>query len=293
MTHIVHSKLRHIFKLLNVRKYNDIAMKFCDNDEIMLFYNIINKNNVQIGGANTVEITYMNEQFTFHVVKENECIYYNLHKNNNVNNIPECLIIVINKKNNFAYINGISYDDECFSVNSIRKSGSTLLKIALALISKLKEKYDLKYIQLKDNSRKQCKKNKKYINLWAINMFTSGDTWYGKYGFIPYDTDTLNIDIENCKKYLYNKKIITTTKIKNTNIIKYLEIASKELKLKIDDNIFKQMKDKYANSTINEFFDIFLKKFDKYCEIFSHVYEKLIVSIKLYNLHNMVYFKKL
>jgi hypothetical protein len=62
------------------------------------------------------------------------------------------------KNYNCAIIDCVYYDEGCIysDMKDEYKSGGTILKIALKLIDKVKEKYKLGYIRLQDNSYKQC-----------------------------------------------------------------------------------------------------------------------------------------
>ena len=71
---------------------------------------------------------------------------------------PECLIVDINKELGIAHLTSISYNDKCFDIKSIQKSGSSLLNLSLKLIDKIKLHYNLKKITLTDFSRKYCNK---------------------------------------------------------------------------------------------------------------------------------------
>lgn len=290
----ISTKLDKILKKIHVKNHYKVSLELTGGNDYMFYYELFDHNrNLQTGGTKHITIKHNNENFMFYFFQDGNSIFFNLYKSNDENSMPACLIIIVDKKGKTAYINGISYDEKCFSVDSTQKCGSVLFKVALKLIDKMKLDYDLKYIQLKDNSRKYCKQIKTSIQLWAITMFTSGETWYGKYGFVPFDTDKLHADIENCKKYLYNKKIITTTKIKNTNIKKYLTKASEKLGIEIDDKIIDKLFDQYNDKNIRDFFGNFLKKYDKYCSIFEFIYKKVMRDYNMESLYGISYFKKL
>jgi hypothetical protein len=91
--------------------------------------------------------------------------------------------------------------------------------MSLDFISKiLKPKYKIKYVHLKDNSFYFCAKTKKRLDLDSIYMLSRGETWYGKRGFIPFNTDTNTVDVENYANYKLNNKLVN-----KTNIRKYFE----------------------------------------------------------------------
>jgi hypothetical protein len=287
-------KLEKILKELNVNRAYDVSIKLCEGSNHIFYYSLYNRNNkFQKGAGKHTILKYKNEEYKFYVFNEGNSISYNLYKNNDVNDIPECLIIDVNKKEKFVHIGGISYDDNCFEVNSIQKSGSTLLKIALKLIEKIEGYYGLKYIQLKDNSSKYCKKAGINIELSSLYMLTRADTWYGKYGFLPFDDIKQTVHKKNYDKYIQNKKIVNNILVKNTKIRKYLEKASNKLNLNISVKTFNILFEKYDNKTIVEFFYDFMKNFNKNCELFSLIYDQVMTDHKIKSLHNITYFKML
>jgi hypothetical protein len=288
------TKLSKILKRLHVKKYYDVAMRICQGNEHLFYYNLFDHNNeLQNGGSKHTTLKYKNEKFKFYVFNEGNSILYNLYQNDNIDKIPECLVIAVDKKEKFAYINGISYDGDCFQIDSIQKSGSTLFKVALLLIEKIKGHYGLKHIQLKDNSNKYCEKSRTNIELSSLYMLTKGDTWYGSYGFLPFDVDKKMLHKSNFDDYIQNKSIVKNTLLKDTEIIKYLIQASKELNLKISRSVFDKLYDKYKDESVQYFFLKFMGNFDKYCELFALVYKKLMKQLGLNNLHGVTYYKLL
>ena len=83
---------------------------------------------------------------------------------------------------------------------------------------------------------------------------------------------------------LFKKWIIfTETKIKDTNIIKYLEKTSDKLNLKINSDTFDKLLKIYNSKTINDL----IKDFNKNCELFSLICRKIMAN------HNITFFKML
>jgi len=168
--------------------------------------------------------------------------------------------------------NGVTYDKKCFEDSKCRDfrnewNGSTLLKIAFKLIRQLKEKYDVKYITLTDNSQKYCRSGK-IIDLDSFLMLTTGNTWhnfllkrnfskkfsnsksqdlelYGKYGFVPFDSTHENTDKLNLKDYIQNQQILTNTLLKNTNIKKIILKAILKYKLNFSIKEINEILTKY------------------------------------------------
>ncbi len=108
-----------------------------------------------------------------------------------------------------------------------------------------------------------------------LSIFTTGDTWYGKYGFIPFDIETNKSDSLLVHKYNKNKLIVSTTKVKDTKVKKYILEAITKLKIKQDISDFSAQLDKFSDHSIKDFLLHFLIKFNKTCLIFEHFYKKL------------------
>ena len=102
------------------------------------------------------------------------------------------------------------------------KGGSLLLIATLAFINTIKDKYNLKYIQLKDNSAFYCK-NVLRSSIANLYMF--------KYGFMPFNTDTYSFDVAKLVDYKINQKIIKIIKVKHTNIKNYLLVTMNKFNL--------------------------------------------------------------
>ena len=141
------------------------------------FYENRNSSNYVGGGNDIFEdekvkktiIKYDGVDYEFTSYHENEMKYYHLYGKNTT-----CVTIIINEELKIAKIHEINNDYDCFPINikGELKSGSTLLKLSLKLIEKVKEKYGIKYIGIHDLSTKSChnlKGNK--INFSQILMF--------------------------------------------------------------------------------------------------------------------------
>jgi hypothetical protein len=225
--------LLHVNNSLNVaivllQEYND-AYKYFSNQYIY-------KNNksliIQNGGndTDTEEFIHDKIKLKFNVVDIGHMVTYTIYKNNDYEKRSECLIIMINKEDKEdkeAHLSSITYDKQCFTKENAQiynTCGSLLLLMGIKFIIKLKKRYNLKYITLKDNSSKIC--HGKNINLALLRTFISGDTWYGKHGFRPRSNNLAKYDIDETllKYYKKNKQIVLNTKINDVPFLKkYLE----------------------------------------------------------------------
>lgn len=227
-----------------------------------------------------------------------------------------CIVIEINKTKRIAHIESLQFSNECFDKCATEKNGSMLLKVCLKLINTIKDKYKLKYVWLQDSSHKYCEKVNDYIKLDLFYMLLHGTSWhnyllkkvfnkkfrnsksndlelYGKYGFVPFKQGREMTDVIVKSKYEENQKIVRETLIEDTSIEKILISTIKQNKLKFDIDIFKKTMEKYKKMTINDFFKILIKDFNKMCELFYYSYEEIAYKCGIHDLHNNLYWIQL
>lgn len=128
-------------------------------------------------------VIYKETSFKFRKIKSEKRVDYVLRTNDED---LDCIIIVIDRTERTALLDNISYYDECFPKNAAVKKGGILLQVAMKLIDQIKNKYKLRYVTLKDNSRKTCKIVRDTLPLSIFLMFTRGETWYGSHEFVPF-----------------------------------------------------------------------------------------------------------
>ena len=262
------------------------------------FYENSNRR-LQIGGSKYKDYNYNDCTIRVYTRKEDDRYVYAVHDKDN-EDTQECILIFITKNEKdipFAYIENISAYDNCYKCASMKtKTGTFLLTFMLNLIkNKLKDKYKLKYIQLRDNSLYYCKSNNKHIKFSAFYMLTRGDTWYGKYGFVPYDEIKNDKNIINSLKYKKNNKLVSETKLNQVNAAKLIYNAMKKLEIlkkSSHEKITKLVKDN-ENKTIKDFLYDFTKKFDISCAIFSSFYEDLMNELQMDDMHGWTYYMPL
>ena len=231
-------------------------------------------------------INYKGIDYTFNTYHDKEGIHYRLYQSNSD---QECIHVLVDKKNKTCEIHNISYDSKCMPKAEMKyKKGTSLLLMALKLINMIKDNYELKYIQLADNSAKYCN-NKYRINLVLMSTLTSGLTWYAKHGFIPKDKITKAYFEENIK--IMDKVYLKDIPNMKEYLIKGHTKSKSNISLdKILDNY------KYAlnkNYKLKDFLNKFLLDFDKTCIIFYYFYEKLFFDLKLQDLSGKAFIKYL
>ena len=229
----------------------------------------------QYGGSN-LKIKYDNAEYIFEKNEDdNIYILYSADKKENT-----CVTVIIDKELKNANISTIDSFDKCISNKD--KVGTTLLKITLKMLEKYKNKFNIEVITLSDQSYKKC--NGKEIDMMTLSILTTGETWYGHYGFRPiiYKNNNAKLDkIEN-DKYNENIKIMNKLKIKDINLIKYFEKIKSFTPEQLDyiKNIIKNDQE----VLVKDFLKRFLQEFDKTCVYFYKFYRQLYKDIKLHTL---------
>ena len=281
--------MEQFLDLLNVPKNSLIRFDIACDINSFEAYRLI-----QIGGSKSVkknprvEIKYKNMDFNFHQITDEYGDKYSLFKNDNDKEMPECIVIIIDKKERTAYLNGMSSDSSCCINPNQLCTGSTLLKLAIKFVKFIKEKYKLRYFQLKDNSYKIC--NGKQIHLALFYGLLNGDTWYGKHRFLPFNTKDENIDNNLMKRYKNNKKIIKNIKIKDIkNLKKYLIKSYQKIKPKIKLYDVLKMYEKHYDNLLSNFLRDYLFNFDQTCDMFYLFVEDLARDIGFYNFHSKTF----
>jgi hypothetical protein len=198
-----------------------------------------------------------------------------------------CLHIFTDTESKLAYIQNISYYPDCVSVGLERPGGGgKLLRMCIQFLKDNKKKYNVKRIQLKDNSFYMCQQNGNKINFALMHTLLYGDTWYGRYGFRPYDHRNDIRDEKLTKKYETNKITITTTKTSDTNLYNLIFRVLKEKGSENEKNIRQKIDEYYAkhhDKTLDVFFRDFLMDIDNACAIFSAFYVDFCAGLNIHN----------
>lgn len=243
-----------------------------------IFNNYIN----QIGGnKKNIKIKYKKQIFTFEESNIDEEIYV-LYSTDEL----ECVYVVIHNSDKVAEIHGISNYKTCVNITfSNLNVGSILLKLTIKMLKKYKNKFNINKIILVDNSLKQCKKYN--IEFSTMMILLNGHTWYGKYGFRPFDSDTYNLNKIKNKQYDNNITIMSSITIQESNLLEYIKLTKKE-KL-INDVI--ELLDKTPNYLLCNYIQSFLNKdnYNKTCKYFNMFYRELFDNIGLTNFRGSVF----
>lgn len=299
---VIMLKIVEIFEKLGIKNAHDVVIQTYSGSKLFDLYKLYHNFENMKGGTKEVKefIKYKNVTFTFFKYIVGDVVHYALHPEENIDKMPQCVLIMIDTIHKCAIIHGITYhkDLKCFSKTQANSFGSELggkflLKLSFALIKEVKDHYNLKYITLTDNSRKLCESVNDLIDLDAFYMFTHGETWYGKYGFVPFNSSNEKTDKSVVSDYKYNQKIVKETLVKDTNIFKYIKRAIKKYKLNLKIDDLDKLEKKYNNLSIMKCIKDLVAKYDQNCTIFYYMYEKLMKDLNMKNLHGRPYWKKL
>lgn len=278
-----------IFTYARIDKYSEILNNFSFNKigEVKTPPKIdITKVKILEDNDNGEDVKEFKIIYTFNTYHDSESIYYKLYQSNSD---QECIFVIVDKKNKICEIHNISYNDKCLPKAIMNdKKGSSLLLITLKLIDKIKNHYNLKYIQLSDNSMKFCD-NKHKIILPIMMTLISGTTWYAKYGFIPKDKFYRKLFEEN-------KNIMDKIYLKDiSDMTKYISYGHYKSKSKIDIN---KLLDNYnyalsKNYKLTEFLSKFLLDYNSTCDIFYYFYDILYKKLNIHNMSEVTFIKML
>lgn len=191
-------------------------------------------------------------------------------------------------------IQNLSYYKKCSKEGlQERGGGDKLLRFMLDYLKINKKVYHIKRIILNDTSFKSCNNCSRTIKLSQLRIITHGETWYMKYGFIPYDNELDKEDKSYIKAIKYNNKVIDemiTTKFDFQKIIKRVKQTEN---INLDYKEIKRLADKYTN--IRVFIRRLLQEFDKYCCFVNHILQ-IFYELKpgklstLINVHKVSYY---
>ena len=247
-------------------------------------------NKFQTGGKSYI-YEYDHNKFRIFEDIEQNATFFSIRNNSNRNGYS-CVMLEIPTNQNHIIMHSIGKLEKCSLSDIPQKNiGTTLLKTALDFIkNNLKERFKLKYVELKDNSHVNCKSIKTNIDLDSLYMLTRGHTWYGKYGFLPCNPDDGTIHMENYKSYKHNQNIVNTIKIKDTNIGSYVINAVRKLKISsITDEQYEKFIKKHENDTVKEFLYYATIDRDRTCGIFGLIYHQIMRDLGIVNLHGISY----
>ena len=231
------------------------------------------------GGGKDLTIEYNNESFIFTKLDDEytTIISYILQAKNKE---AECVVISIDKELKIASIDNISTDDLQCTNQQITYVGTFLVELTIKLLKKYKDKFNITKILLSDHSSLYCNQIRKSISLADLYTLKYGITFYGKFGFVPFDTES-NKKLN--KKFNKNKEIIKNLKVKDSKLLYYLEKFQDKKKYNIN-KIINYVKEN-ENNLLSEII-IVLTNFSMIYEILNYIMPKIFNSNGLTSFNN-------
>lgn len=286
--------MEQTLKKIHIPRYKEVYLEYLKTNPKYL-----NINEIKGGVIDSEIYKYKKLNFVIYIEKDDDMIEISIRREDKIKNVP-CLYIKIDKSykkynsHKVAYIENISYYKDCVQLGlNYPGGGSILLKLAIKYLTENKQKFDINRIFLTDTSTMYCEGISNKFVFPVLYSLVHGDTWYGKYGFKPYNPEINEPDMELYDKYKNNKKIILETKIKNIKHEKLLKYFIKYNKIKDPRNIEKysnKFREKYNDLYINNFFEDHIKNFDIHCKILSKIYLKLFKKLDLHNFHKHAFY---
>jgi hypothetical protein len=256
----------------NIKYKDEINHYIWANKEFVNFNQFQNTNTLYGGGKRSVKtkiFAFNNKEFVFTFDGMNTISVKNI-----LDDDINCMVITINKKRKYAILEDLSFYYSCS--NPATKNGDELITLCIKFLKQHKVKYGINKIILQDNSTKTIKKcvssstNKslKKFKL-SINYFVlNGNTWYGKYGFLPFDQSKNDTNEEELMKYKINQEILQKTKV--YDLFDFFNKYS-----------FIKKSKKYYDQNISVFLKNFLKKFPQSECKFSDMTEDIFNHLQL------------
>jgi len=292
MTSVQIKNITTILRRINTYKAFDVARIICNNNYLYFNSNNLLKNIINDkfnGGAKEkiIKFEYKEHIFNFEQTKEDNLIIIKVYT---TNGMDECIFIIIDSSLKLAILQGIYNFPECVKDNLLPDNvggiGSILLQTTIEFLKTHKDKYKINKIILTDNSNKICTTST--IHLAPMYFLLNGNTWYGKYGFRPYNDTKNDLDKVKYKRYIKSQDIISKIKVKDVKDLKKMLInAYNETKNKNEMNLTEILKivDKMKNDLLKNFIHVFLIHYDKTCEMFGNFYMDLYDEIGLYDFY--------
>lgn len=298
---ILLGQLKNLMKRLGVKYYKGVAHEllrtnykyfddyFHDNRNPTRNPKIIESDEEQVKKA-TVKYKHNGKLYTFEMneLHEDDRRTFSVESSNG----NTCILFFIAKDTKYAYIDNISYYTECAKEGLKYPGGGTvLLNFIMTYLKTNKQRLKITRIVLRDTSMKLCPGDEK-IDLSIMYSLMYGDTWYGSYGFRPYNPIKEIPDIYLTKKYEKNQKIMNNAKVSSIPNLKRYILNSYDQTKPDDVDIKKIMKgiDTVKNEALTEFIRCFLSRYDIYCGMFEKIYIQIANDLKLYNFHGLSFY---
>jgi hypothetical protein len=119
----------------------------------------------------------------------------------------DCVVIIINEKEKHASLDSLQIsENNCIDLDDfgLKTTGKFHLKVAIKMLKKYKDKFNINKIILEDISTVKCNDEEFFLSSYLL--LTKGYTFYGKEGF-KYLKNNLNDLLKNYQEYTNNLKV--------------------------------------------------------------------------------------
>lgn len=275
-----HNAIKMYKELLPKCHQHHITFLISNNDFVNRNFDDIKINNKStysvLGGSTKYELTYNNKQFKFKFSKSNNAVSIV-----NKDNKEICLMIMFDKERKEANIQNVSMHPACSVPKTI--SGKEIMMVAMKFLKKYRKEFNVDIITLTDNSMKNidgCDR----LPLSNYYMILHGETWYGSFGFVPYENIKNVVDKNKLKVYLREQKMVKKATVEN-----YYDFFKKWHKKLCDQDIHQKTDCEYVDFLnknkkmfIGDFIRLLFNKYNKKCKV-NKLIEKLHKEMKLTN----------
>ena len=319
-----YNRIMDILKFTHKQKIE--LMHMSSSLKYNVYSKIFSKNNNLVGGAppeyderpyvlkvdkivekKSKEILKSKQKISYNKFRIDILIYENLKKDLFIKILnpkgQDCAIILIEKGKKQALIENISNSEGCIQNGLIYKDGGKILfRIVLKYLSANKDVFGINRITLSDKSLVRCSSendsthSKKKVNLQLqladLYMLTHGDTWYGNFGFLPYDAANNKPNMFRTKKYKEYKKKMNTLKIKDyPHLYKIIIETYKRLKIYYfnEEKIKKLFKENSESLVKDVLRELFVNKFP-FCYIYDEIKDNILEDLNIQSLYDIAYY---
>ena len=182
-----------------------------------------NINNNQYGGGKKRVHKYKGHEFTINIDTDEENKSLVITMVSYDDEAVNCFMLVKTRNTDYIVIQNLEYNRECAKKGLPKKGGEIILMFLLKYITVNKEKLGINRIVLSDNSFIFCDNCEGSIKLAHMYTLTKGDTWYGKFGFRPYNASSNEPNIKKIEKYEENKEKMNKLKVRDIDLIKIMK----------------------------------------------------------------------
>lgn len=278
--------IQNTIKKIN-RIKSHLPIYFHSEVKKQLFKTILNlrqgKKGLQKGGSTQEFIqTYHGYEFIVFIDREDDDITITLRTH--TKNPDDCAIAAIDLNNRTAIIHGLSHHSECTKpyIPQNSKGGSIILRFLLGFLTKNAKTFNINRLVLEDNAKKNCANCDRDMRLSDLYFLMNGDTWYGKYGFRPYDKNDDVPDLERLVKYKTNQQIIRSAKLKDVPLVELMTETCKKIDTKIDMVELGLKLKTLKNKPLSDVIKNLMHNYDHFCCIFVHIINRIYDILGMY-----------